>query len=125
MHLTDPGKEKLWSKVVYSWIIRTIEDFDGRGWGGVYLDDTTRDDFKNQYRTKGGNFIRPESTIVTSAPGAPWDIQALQDGTGGKAHITGFHVEFKDGGTSQDRLRGLDRDGGKREEWFPQKRYSD
>ena len=71
---------------------RDIASFDGRGWEGVVLDETTRDDLKKQFRTKGGSFVRPEATILTPAPGARWEIQALQDANNGKARITGFHV---------------------------------
>ncbi|HVK07021.1 MAG TPA: hypothetical protein VM490_26370 [Armatimonadaceae bacterium] len=102
---------------------RDIASFDGRGWEGVVLDETTRDDLKKQFRTKGGSFVRPEATILTPAPGARWEIQALQDANNGKARITGFHVEFRDGGVRPEEVGG--RDWGRPDEWYPRERYSD
>jgi hypothetical protein len=99
-----------------------IRDFDGRQWGGVRLDDMTRDEFKRRYNTKSGKFIRSEATIVSVSSRAPWDIQALQDGNKGDSRITGFYVAFRNDGMRLDRTDLDPRDG---EEYFPRRRFSD
>ena len=102
---------------------RSLNDFDGRSWGGVRLGETTRDEFKRRYKTKGGKFVRPEALIVTPASGALGEIQALTDGTGGDARVTAFYVAFGDRGTRLDRLEGGELRGG--ETWYPEPRFSD
>lgn len=99
-----------------------LEDFDGRRWGDVRLDDTTRDEFKRRYRTKGGSFIRPSATIIDTRNRGDWDMQALQDGTSGSSRITGFYLIGRDGGR---RLDSVARNLGRGQRMYSQVRFSD
>jgi hypothetical protein len=100
----------------------SLRDFNGREWGGIRLDDDTRDDIKRRFKTKGGKFVRSEATILSTPSRALWEVQALQDGDRGDSRVTGFFLAFRDGGTRLDRLDLRASDG---EEWYPQRRYSD
>lgn len=100
----------------------SLRDFVGRDWGGIRLEEDTRDSVKRSYKTKGGNFIRGEATILSTPSRAPWEVQALQDGGKGDSRITGFFLTFRDGGTRIDRLDLKPEEG---EEWYPPRRYSD
>lgn len=97
----------------------SLQDFNGRSWGDVRLNETTRDDFKRRYKTKGGKFIRPEATIVDTR-NAPWELQILQDGTKGDSRITGFYLAYRD----QPRLDRIEQND-KAEYYYPQPRFSD
>jgi hypothetical protein len=101
----------------------SLRDFDGRSWGSARLEDTTRDEFKRTYRTRGGKFVRPEALIVTPPSGALWEAQALFDGTDGRARLTGFYLTFKDDGVRLDRLEDGALSSG--DKWYAEPRFSD
>lgn len=103
--------------------VDSLRDFEGREWGGVRLDETTRDDFKRRYKTRGGKFVRPDALIVTPSSSAPWEIQALVDGKGNDARLTGFHLTFRDRGIRLDRV--LEEIDAPTEEGYPRERFSD
>lgn len=100
----------------------TIKDFNGKTWGDVVLGDTTRDDFKRRYKTKGGHFVRTEALILNLTEEAPWEAQALTDGTKGDAVVTGFYLSFKGRGQLLERVVVPD---GPATTYYAKQRYSD
>jgi hypothetical protein len=98
------------------------DKFDGHGWNGLTLEQSTTDDIKRAFKTSKGAY-RPEAMVLPQPSGSQVNVQVLMDGRGGQSRLVGFRLAYS--GIGPDLQRLADSLGAQSETVYPLERFSD